>query len=313
MSRIVYIGAQPDSLSGGNKISFRHVEALRAMGYDAVIRSPAGTASPAWFEHSAVLEDASRPLDPGDILVIPEDAAPILQHCATLPNRKVIFCQNPVAMTAFGLARLPEDVRAAYRTFMACSTGMAALIAGFFDYEMISVVPAFADERIFRPATKAPVIACAPRKRPAEFRSIRFMFSRLYTGPTDWTWEVLETATEAETAAAMGRASLFLSLARLEALSLTTLEAMACECLMAGFTGIGPREYLSPVNGVWVDEDDCEAAARALVQIAEMADRRGGAAALMRHAAAATAAQWTHASFVEALGVFWRDRMGVNP
>lgn len=313
MSRIVYIAAQPDSNSGGNKVAFRHVEALRAMGYDAVIRRPAGTLAPAWFDHEAPLEDASRPLGDSDVLVIPEDAAPILQHCATLPNRKVIFSQNPAALTGFGFARLPPDVRGAYRTFMACSTGMAGLIARYFDYEMISVVPAFADERIFRPAPKAAVIACAPRKRPAEYQAIRYMFQRLYTGPTAWTWEALETASEAETAAAMGRASLFLSLARMEALSLTTLEAMASECLLAGFTGIGPREYTSSTNGVWVDEDDCEAAARALAQVADLADRGGGAAALMRHSAAATAAQWTYRGCVEALATFWRDRMGLVP
>ena len=313
MSRIVYIAAQPGSNSGGNKIAFRHVETLQALGYDAVVRSPAGTRIPTWFQHDAPIEDASRPLEDSDILVIPEDAAVILRHCARLPNRKVIFCQNPVALTGYGLARLLPEERDAYRVFMACGSGIAGLIARYFTYDMISVVPAFADERLFRPAAKEPVIACAPRKRPAEFEAIRFLFSRLYAGPTAWRWEVLETASEAEVAGVMGRASLFLSLARMEAVSLTTLEAMACQCLVAGFTGIGPREYTTSVNGIWVEEDDCEAAARALAQAAALADQGGGAAALMRHAAGVTAAQWTHAAFVETFATFWRDRMGLNP
>lgn len=313
MSRIVYIAPRPDSRTGGNKVNFRHVEALQALGYDAILRRPAHLPAPTWFQHDVALEDASRPLDDSDILVIPEDATAVLRHCAGLSNRKVIFCQSPVAITGHGFASLPQDVRRSYRTFMACSTGMAGLIARFFDYDMISVVPAFADERVFRPTPKQPVIACTPRKRPREYRSIRYMFSRLYTGPTDWRWDVLETASETETAAAMGRASLFLSLARMEALSITVLEAMACECLVAGFTGIGPREYTTSVNGIWVDEDDCEAAARALVQVASLADQGGGAAALMRHAARATAAQWTHAACIEALAAFWRDQMGVKP
>ena len=54
------------------------------------------------------------------------------------------------------------------------------------------------------------------------------------------------------------------------------------------------------------------AAARALVRAVVLAEQGGGAAALMRHAAAQTAAQWTHAAFVQALGAFWRDRMGVT-
>lgn len=313
MSRIVYIAAQPDSNSGGNKITFRHVEALRALGYDAVVRSPAGARTPTWFRHDAPIEDASRPIEDSDILVIPEDAAVILRHCAGLPNRKVVFCQNPVALTGYGFARLPLDLRNAYHIFMACSSGMAGLIARHFAYDMISVVPAFADERVFRPAPKEAVIACTPRKRPGEFEAIRFLFSNLYTGPTAWRWEVLETASELEVAHAMGRASLFLSLARMEALSITTLEAMACECLVAGFTGIWPREYMTSVNGIWVDEDDVEAAARALAQVATLSDLGGGAAALMRHAAGVTAAQWTHAAFLETLTIFWRDRMGLVP
>lgn len=313
MSRIVYVAPRPGSNTGGNKIIFRHVEALQALGYDAVVRSPAPLAPPTWFSHTAAMEDTSRPIDDDDILVIAEDAQIVLSRCAKRPNRKVIFCQNTYAMAGNGFASLPNDVRANYRTFMACNTGVAGFIARYFDYETISVVPAFADDRIFRPAPKGPVIACTPRKRPAEYKAIRYMFARLYTGPTLWTWEALETATEFDTAAAMGRASLFLSLARMEAHSITILEAMASQCLIAGFTGIGPREYTTPINGFWVDEDDCEAAAVALVQAAILADRGGGPAALMRHSAGATAARWTHAGFVETLSSFWRDQMGLTP
>lgn len=141
--------------------------------------------------------------------------------------------------------------------------------------------------------------------------AIRHMFERLHPNAGAWRWELMETYAEHEVAEITGRASVFLSLARMEAVSLTTLEAMASQCLMAGFTGIGAREYASAVNGIWVGEDDCEAAAHALVQAVVMAERGGGAAALMRHAAGATAAQWSHAAFVQALVAFWRDRMGV--
>lgn len=313
MSRIVYISERPSSNSGGNKIVFRHVEMLQALGYAAAVRGPTQAKLPNWFEHTVTLDDPSRPIHSDDILVLPEDSAALLRQYADLPNRKVVFCQNPYALTGGGLAALPGDLRGRYRTFMACCTNVAGLIARYFDYELISVVPAFADERVFRAAPKEPMIACTPRKRPGGYQTIRYMVERLYAGPTDWRWVVMEDGSETEVAAAMGRASLFLSLARMEALSITTLEAMASQCLIAGFTGIGPREYTTSVNGLWVGEDDCEAAAHALVQVATLADRGGGAVALMRHAAAATAAQWTHARCLDALGSFWRDRMAVAP
>jgi hypothetical protein len=315
VSRILYLAPWPASNTGGNKVAFRHVEALNTLGYRAVIRRPDGGSAPSWFSHAAPMEDASAPVSADDILVIPEDSAEALLFCADLPNRKVVFCQNPYALLSYGLARLPAAKRQAYRAFMTCSAGVAATIARYFDYELISVVPAFADERLFRPAPKERLIACTPRKRPTEQQAIRYLFSRLYKGSAGWRWTLLETATEAEVAGVMGRASVFLSLARMEALSITTLEAMASGCLIAGFTGIGPREYLTPTNGLWVPEDECEAAARALVEAVAVAvaEAGGGPAALMRHAALATAARWSHAAFVEALHAFWRDEMGVAP
>ena len=313
MSRIVYLLSAPGSNTGGAKVLYRHVEALCYLGYDAVIRQPVDRLSASWFQHNAPFEDASAPVRDDDIFVLPEDDLPALRHCANLPNRKVVFCQNPSALTGYGFAQLPSDLRQAYKVFMACSTGMASIIARYFDYEMISVVPAFADERLFRPATKDQVIACTPRKRPNEYQSIRYMVSRLHPAAAQWRWTRMETASEAEVAAIMGSASVFLSLARMEALSITTLEAMASGCLVAGFTGIGPREYTSSVNGFWVDEDDCEAAAQALVRALVLAEQGGGAPALMRHAATATAAQWTHATFIDTLSGFWRDQMGLLP
>ena len=313
MSRIVYIAPRPRSNTGGNKIIFRHVEALQALGFDAVVRSPARFEPPTWFNHIAAMDDATRPIADDDILVIAEDGLGVLAHCAGLPNRKVVFCQNPYAFAGYGFASLPDDQRAKFSTFMACNTGVAGSIARYFDYETISVVSAFADDRIFRPSPKVPVIACTPRKRSAEYKAIRYMFARLYAGPTPWQWEALQTATEAQTAAAMGRASLFLSLAKMEAHSITTLEAMASEYLITGLTGIGPREYTSPVNGFWVGEDDREAAALAWVRAATLADQGGGAAALMRHSAGVTDGRWTHARFVETMSSFWRGQTGVSP
>ena len=312
MTRIVYLAPAPASTSGGNKVSFRHVEALNSLGYSAVVGLLGRGDPPSWFEHTAPMERIGEAPSPDDILVFPEDADALMLRYAGLPNRKVVFCQNPYGAAALGLPNIPPEARAAYRHFMACSAGVAAWLARFFDYDLISTVPAFADERLFRPAPKRNLIAAMPRKRPGEFRAIQVMFERLHRGG-DWAWEVIENVSEAEAAARLAPASVYLSLARLEGMSMTIVEAMACGCLVAGFTGIGPREYVTTLNGLWVDEDDCEAAARALVRAVDMAEANAGPAALMRHAARATAAQWTHAACVEALAHFWRDQMGVTP
>ncbi|WP_293680150.1 glycosyltransferase [uncultured Phenylobacterium sp.] len=312
MPRIVYLTPAASATTGGNKVSFRHVEALVGLGYDAVVRA-AGGGSPDWFEHKAPVEVASGPPGPDDILVFPEDAAEAMATFADVPNRKVVFCQNPYMAAAQGIGRLPPQTRARYRTFMACSPGVALWISRYLDHDLIGTVPAFADERLFVPAPKTRTIAAIPRKRRQEALAVRHMFGRLHPGADAWTWDVIAGRTEAETAAALGRASVFLSLARLEGMSMTILEAMACGCLVAGFTGIGPREYTTTMNGLWVGEDDCEAAAIALARACTMAEQDEAGAHLIRHAARVTAAKWTHASFVTALDLFWREAMGVTP
>ena len=48
-----------------------------------------------------------------------------------------------------------------------------------------------------------------------------------------------------------GESALFLSLSRFESLGLTTLEALASGCIVAGFTGFGGRDYATACNGWW--------------------------------------------------------------
>jgi len=224
-----------------------------------------------------------------------------------------VFCQNPYAAAGLGVARLSPETRTHYRAYMACSPGVALWVSRYLDHDVLGTVPAFADERVFAPTAKRRVIAAMPRKRPIELRAVQHMFGRLHEGPAVWTWDVIEGRSEAETARALGEASVFLSLARLEGMSMSLLEAMACGCIVAGFTGVGPREYATAVNGLWVDEDDCEAAAIALARACRLAEQDEAAAHLIRHAARTTAAAWSHAHFVEALDQFWREAMGVTP
>ncbi len=79
------------------------------------------------------------------------------------------------------------------------------------------------------------------------------MLRRLHTSAAPWRWAVIQNKSEAEVAAIMGQAAIFLSLSRFEGLGMTTLEAMASGCLVVGFTGIGGREYASRTNGFWVE------------------------------------------------------------
>jgi len=313
MPKLVFIMPSPAARTGGNKTTCRHVQALVEMGYDAVVRILPGQALPAWFPHDTPSDVWTSSPAPDEVLVISEDATPILARCAPLPNRKVVHCKNPYNAAAAGLWQLSAEERSAYRTFIACSDGVAGWIARFFDHDLVATVPTFVDPELFKPGEKARVIACMPRKRRFERAAIQGMFQRLIGERSDWSWDVIDGRTEAQTAAALSRAAVFLSLARFEGMCTSILEGMASGCLVAGFTGLGAREYTTSLNGLWVEEDDCEAAARALARAVELHEAAGVEAAMMRDAARRTAASWNEAAFRDALARFWAEGMGLAP
>ena len=59
MARIVYLGFPNGGISGGQKVSLRHVEALRGLGFDAVFWTNAASRLPAWLDHAHRRLDAA--------------------------------------------------------------------------------------------------------------------------------------------------------------------------------------------------------------------------------------------------------------
>ena len=194
----------------------------------------------------------------------------LLADFAKLPQRKVIYSQNHFygalgigdaeGYAAYGVT----DILCSSRTiYDHCRLRHPAVRA--------YVVPCAVDPAQFKPApTKRNIIAFMPRKRAVEATYIRDMFRFTYPQYRDWEWGEIANVGEAEAARLMGEARVFLSLSRLEGFGLTPLEAMASGCVVAGFTGIGGREYATPDNGFWAGEDDfpvcVDAVAKAVAQ-----------------------------------------------
>ncbi len=308
MGRIVYFCLPNKGIAGGAKMIFRHVEALIELGHDAVVFTRTAADVPAWFESRApVITDGDFRAD--DILVAPEDSPTLLRQMANAPQRKFIFCQNHF-YSARGMAKLSATELAAYSGVMACSRTVADWVSWRFPTLSVQVVPAFADERRFRPAEKQDAIALIPRKRPTEAAYMRDVFRFTYARHAKMPWFWIEGAPEDETAGVMGRSRLFLSLSRLEGLGMAPLEAMAAGCLVAGFTGEGGREYATEDNGFWVDGDDPGGAVEALASAADLAATGGPALQRMLEAASETAARWSRTEFVKALEAQWRGYKG---
>jgi hypothetical protein len=283
----------------------RHVETLRDLGFDAHCYVGVGSQAPQWLAHRAPLELAT-PLRPDDIVVLPDDADDAMRTMAAADQRTVVFSQNPYNLAAKTVADLERFPAARFPPFIAVSPGLAATLRRLYPAAQVEVVRCFADERVFRPGLGARQgVVIVPRKRPLEAAAIRNLFHRLHPEHAALAWTQLAGATEAAVAAALQRSALHLSLSRLESVGMTTLEAMASGCLCAGFLGVGGREYATAENGFWVADDDCEAAADALAEAADVA--RSGGAALERplEAGYETARQWSYAAFRPELEAAW--------
>ena len=311
MPRIVYLVLGTGTPRGGHKVSLRHVEALCDMGFDAVAWIPEGVPVPSWLGHAAPVQ-AGGAFRNDDVIVFPEDASGAMRQFGSMPQRKVVFCQNHFYAASQGVGLLPPEEALRYDDYMACSQTTANWLARFMPHRSIEVVPAFADERLFVPAAKIPSIACSPGKRPLEFLAIQTMLRRIHTSTVRWRWAVIRDRSEAEVAAIMGQAAIFLSFSRLEGLGMTTLEAMASGCLVVGFTGLGGLEYAAPTNGLWVSEDDVVACVDTLARAMALVEVEQPVVNRMSAAARATASRYSYAHFLSALETFWDRRVPRN-
>lgn len=301
MRRIVY-ASFPKRISGGQKTSFRHVELLTELGFNAVFRVHEDAQLQPWMEAAPFVERGT-PLTADDIIVAPDDAPSLLTSLARARGRGIVFVQNHLSSS---LLRLDPGDRRRLNEFMTGSETIARWILRRFPGASVAMIPFFADERVFTPAPERRLaIITSPKKRRQEEQIIRELFHDAHPEHRDLPWISLMDATEREVADAFRTSAVFLSLSRLEGLGLTPLEAMASGCLVAGFKGIGGREYATDSNGFWVEDDDCEAAAEALARAVALAKLGGPALGARKAAGAETAACWSYARFRNALDRYW--------
>jgi hypothetical protein len=304
-AQILFICPTINRIMGGIKYVFRMAEVLRRAGYDA-IACEGSRAKPVWFKtdvpvYGRGMIGRSR----NQILVMGEDMPVTLQRCAKRPQRKVMYCQNQyyAAQTAtdggsyadFGVTDVLCSGRAVVEYIRLRHPQVRA-----------HLIPCGIDPVLFHPRPKRECIAYIPRKRRIEATYIRDLFRHLHPEFCDVEWLPLETKTESQVAAALGEASVFLALNKLDGFGLTPIEAMASGCVVAGFTGIGGREYATTANGFWAEEDDFPGCIRQLAAAIRLS-RDAAARPAYFEACARTVSQYTPATFERAVRAAWGE------
>lgn len=265
---VYYLCPDHASPSGGVRAIYRHVDLLNDAGIDAAVLHHRPGFACRWFEHSTrVLAAPAVELSRRDVLVVPEIYGPYFDRLPEGP-RLVAFNQN--AYLTF--ARLAPGQDLSYRRFeaaMTVSRDSAEYLRFAFPRLEVAVVPNSIDCEVFHPGTGLPPrrLATMPRKRRDEADQILRLLGDRLDG-----WEVveIESRPEAEVAALLRDAPIFLALGRQEGFGLPAAEAMASGCFVVGFPGFGGREVFDPQFSGPVEDGDVLGAAVRIANAIEL-------------------------------------------
>ncbi|NQU22046.1 MAG: glycosyltransferase [Candidatus Nealsonbacteria bacterium] len=122
----------------------------------------------------------------------------------------------------------------------------------------------------------------------------------------DVPWVEISGVSQQQVAEILKNSAIYLSLCRFESVGLTALEALACGCVTAGFTGFGAREYTTAKNGFWAVEDDCLDCATQLARAAQLVTDGGSQHREMLEAASISAQYYSRERFTDRIVAFWK-------
>ena len=179
----------------------------------------------------------------------------------------------------------------------------------------IGIVPVAVDSRLFHFQTQKRLqITLASRKRPLEAAFIQDLFWTCHPEFRSIPWVNLQGTNETQVAAILRDTAVYLALCRFESCPLTILEAMASGCVVAGFTGLGGRQYATDRNGFWADEDDCIEAAERLAQGVRLITEGGPRCSDLLEAGHVTARYYSRERMARSLIDYWKRFLaGLTP
>src|SRR6185436_2070163 len=261
-----------------------------------------------WFSHAAPIlyrEQGDAPRA-GDFLVVPEGERDLMAAGSGQPWATEVFAQSWTYVfnrlqpgerwQDWGIRR-PLAVSRYVRRFLREGMGLPSAL----------VRPSL-ELSLFRPGPKKLQIACMPRKHPADLRQIENIFRVRSPRYRSVPFVRIEGASHERVAEVLAESAVFLATGYPEGCPLPQLEAMACGCLVVGFSGRGGLEYMRHGKNCWVSPDgDVLTAA---TQLAAALDAiAAGEDAALRERARRTAEEFSPQAEEEALDRYWRRRL----
>jgi hypothetical protein len=255
---------------GGVKQIYRQVDVLRKNGYDAAVIHGKENFRCSWFENDTVVVGMNDEVESGDYVVLPE-VLPSVPKIKGIENSNiVVYAQNPFNVpTGFGgVSKFREFYRDRVQGVMCVSQHSVERLSSLLPENKIYRILHSLDRPPFglSECPKEKRIAYMPRRTKGSIEAVLTIVRQ--TGLLEgWRIDAIDGKSEAEVAAIMQKSMIFISGSFREGFGLPPAEAMACGCVVVGWTGGGGQEFMLPGISYPVPDGDELACADALKTI----------------------------------------------
>lgn len=280
-NRFVFIAPHSSGPAGGIKTLVDINQILVQNGYRSVVIADKPKELAAQWGHDGLnlaMGESGQPgvvayrPEPGDIVFFPEvTPAHAVAQIKDHKILKVVFVQNHFYMVdIFPDRSAIKDL--GIDMIIASSNVIKEFVRKQFKRSPVPVLPYAVESYGLDHQQRPPIIAVMPRKRPLEYKILRWVFQNQYPALAHYHWIVLHNRPHCDVISGLRQARFFVSLQQFEGFGLPALEAMACGAVVVGFTGQGGEDYATHRNGIWVAEQAIEELAKRLSEIARDAD-----------------------------------------
>lgn len=257
--------------TGGVKQAYRQVDVLRKHGYDAAIVTPVEGFRCSWFENDTFVVGPGEQVGPGDFVVLSEVLPFVPPEIKGAEEANIIvYAQNPfnVPRGFGGISNFGKFYKDKVRGVMCVSQhSLEQLSALLPETEVHRIRYSF--DRAPWGLSRSPKekrILYMPRKRGRDIEEALMLVNQagLLRG---WHVDTVDGKSESEVAELMRRAMVFISGSFREGFGMPPAEAMACGCVVVGWTGIAGREFMLPGVAYPVPEGDVLHCANTLKEV----------------------------------------------
>jgi len=245
MPHIYYFCPDFPQPSGGIKALYRHVQRLIELGFAAAIVHQKRNFVLHWHGYRVpVLWLEDKPMfTPEDVLVFPEVMVDLVRQTRNFRGQRVVIALS----WAPAYNRLQPGERWQDLGVNHVITP-SPLIQRYLAWSMdvtVTLIPEVveATRYFYQPTLKQPQISYTTRKDPSG-EWLRGLLTRKTPALTAYTWTALRNLSEDEYAQHLRTSQLYLATTMQEGTHISVLEAMACSCLVVGYSGIGGKDYL---------------------------------------------------------------------